>query len=302
MKKDYVVGILLLVVGVALAYGLFIFNQESIRYVNININPEIQLAVNQDDEVKEIVSLNEDADILLSDLNLVGKSIEDATKEIIDEAVKTGYIDEYSDENLVFITAIDEDEEERVEFEEEIAKTVNEYGNSKGIYPVVLTRGLNETLKTEAQTLEISNGKMLLVDRAFNLDSTKTREELSKMSIKEIQEIIKAVVSKRHEDLKSTAEELKNEWKAEKDLLKTKVQAEVKKMKDDILDDEVKGNIKKMTEEEKEAAVLEIIEEKKEKIQEKVNEIKTKVSDKSQGKTYQEVKEEISSIKKQIKK
>lgn len=301
MKRNYVIGLLLVVIIAGLAYGLLVSGKDTLRYVNISINPEIQLAVNQDDEVKEILAINEDADVLLSDLDLIGMNIDDAANEILDEAVETGFIYEYSDENLVLITAIDENEEERIEFEEKLAKTMNEYANGKGIYPIILTKGLNESLKTEALTFEISNGKMLLVDRAASLDSTQTREALAKMSVKEIQQMIKNVITNRHEELKSTAEELKVQWQEEKTLLINANEAKIKRVKDDILEDEVKGNTNKMTDEEKADAVSEIIETKKQEIQENVNEIKDEVNQEPNGKTYQEVKEEISSIKKQNK-
>ena len=61
-------------------------------FVTLQINPSMEIELDRDSRVIETVALNEDARILLSNLDLENKKIDEAIEEIIIEANKLGYV------------------------------------------------------------------------------------------------------------------------------------------------------------------------------------------------------------------
>ena len=115
MKKYFaILGIVVLLVVV----GYLVFmrnNTEGYSYVLLKINPEVELGVDADNVVREVTPLNEDADILLSDMELLGKPIEDVAEEIIDNTVEIGQL-----QNTIELTVMNASEETRLQLENKV--------------------------------------------------------------------------------------------------------------------------------------------------------------------------------------
>ncbi len=202
-----------------------------VSYVQISINPDVQLALNENEMVVDVIPLNEDADVLISDLDIIGLPVEEATEKIADNAILTGAIDEYSNENNIVVTTTSKDDESRLTLEKRVMDNLNNHLEAKKIYAIIVAKNLTTDLKAEAVEFGISNGKMLLVEEAIALNPTLLKDELVKMSIKEIQELIKVEVKARHDALKLNKEELEEKWQIKKEELKAKLATaiEVKK-------------------------------------------------------------------------
>lgn len=83
---------IMVVLLVAVA-SLFSLRLNTVAYfVTLQINPSMEIELDRDSRVIEIVALNEDARILLSNLDLEDKKIDEAFEEIIIEANKLGYV------------------------------------------------------------------------------------------------------------------------------------------------------------------------------------------------------------------
>jgi hypothetical protein len=298
MKKNNLFKIIIaLIIFVALSYGIYIINQKNLSYINISINPDVVLAVNDDMVVEQVIPVNEDADILTYDLNLAGKSAEDATEVLLDEALKTGYINEYSEENTVVVTATNENEDKRLKIQEKIVNKVNKHLQDKKVYAVVVSNGVTDAMKVSAEKYDISNGKMLLVSKAREVSSY-TEEKLADMSIKEIQAVIKRSVNERHENLKESKQELKDKWQDKKKNLKETYKNEIEKIKEAAL--ESSGvDTKTLTEDEKNNIIKEKLETKKEEIKETVEEVKEEIEDFTSD-TTTSIKDAIQRVREQI--
>jgi|LSQX01.2.fsa_nt_gb hypothetical protein len=303
MKKNYIQVFLALIAFVGLSYAIYYFRGEKLSYVTISINPEIQLAINEKDIVKEIISINEDADILLSDLDLIGKNIEQASDTIIESAIDTGYIDEYDTENTVVITVINEEEKRRASLEQKVINRVNNKFTEQKIYSVVAANKVTDELKENAIKYGVSNGKMLLVNLALSVNPDLKEEELVDLSVKEIQEQIKEVVSARHQVMKRSMEELRVQWKEEKEAIRNVYRTQVEAMKNTLLED-ANVDYSEMTFKEKDEAVSNILKDKKEKIKDEVEAVKEQLQNQSDnypnvGKAIKEIREQIRQGKKE---
>jgi hypothetical protein len=77
------------------------------NYIQLEINPRIEMICDKNFKVVSTYPLNQDARIVLSDLDLTGLSAEDATVLYLNECAKTGYIDVDGANNATNITIID---------------------------------------------------------------------------------------------------------------------------------------------------------------------------------------------------
>ena len=72
----------------------WIDEQMAALVVHIEINPKVEILVGEDGAVQDAVGLNEDATALLQNLDIKGKSCEEATYMVVNEAVEQGFLKE----------------------------------------------------------------------------------------------------------------------------------------------------------------------------------------------------------------
>lgn len=95
------------VIGVILTIILMGITAGDYNYVQIEINPRVEILCDKKFKVVSVSPLNEDASIVLSDINLVGMDINKATEIYLDECAKTGYLDVDGIDNAVNLTVVD---------------------------------------------------------------------------------------------------------------------------------------------------------------------------------------------------
>lgn len=193
MKKRKSFGITLVVIFLILiGAGAYYFYLMPVKYIGIDINPSIQLSINRLDRVIDAIPLNEEADVLLSDLDLANMTVNDATQTIIDSAKDVGYIDELAEDNAIVIGVSGSDEGTTTTLEEDIKDTVETYLDDNNISALVLTENKNTERKVLADGYGISYGKMLLIQKAVTLDPTLDESTLADETVQSIAKRIKA--------------------------------------------------------------------------------------------------------------
>lgn len=285
MKKYIGLVIVLLVIFGGLLY--FKWNEKAVTYITVSINPEVEIGLNADNEVVEVININDDADILTSDLDIIGLELEDALEMIMDENIETGYIDEYSEENGVIVTVVNEDEDDRLDLEERVMTKIQSHLDENKISAVLAAVKLSDELKAETTTYEISNGKMLLVEKAVTVNPELEKTTLVNLSVKEIQEFIKEEVVARKEQLKLTNEELK----AKKEELKEKRSEQIDAVKAQIK--EKISNYEDMTAEQKQIALDNGLSELKDQASTNLAVVKSKIEAYVESGQYNSVKENV---------
>lgn len=205
MKKVLIIS--LAVLGLVAVGFLFLNNTKNYSYVILKINPEVELAVDYKEVVREVNPLNEDADLLISDLNLVGKPLEEVTETIIDETIEIGKLD-----NTIELKVINKNEAQRIKLENKLKEKIESHIQTKSYNAVLTVKGLTEDMKASAASYDISNGKMLIISKALELNQDLKVEDLVNRTVKEIQTYIKDASIQRRE----AAEEIKNQTSKER--------------------------------------------------------------------------------------
>ena len=143
--KKFLIGLGAVIVVSVVAYLLFLAKTPK-SYVILSINPEIELALSSSNTVVDVTAINDDADVFISDLDLEGMSLDEAVDTIISDAIDTGYIDEYSDDNSIVLTEINDDEETRISLENTVLNAVNNKLEDKNVSSVVVVSGVTDEI------------------------------------------------------------------------------------------------------------------------------------------------------------
>ncbi len=134
-------------------------------YYTVDINPSICLGVDADDKVAKVISQNEDADVLLSDLDFEGDDIQAAILEIVNAARAAGYLAD--EEKYVLVGYFSKDGFFASALQTELEKSL---GN---MVHLLLVSGTLEN-KTQADGLGVSAGLLALSKETEGVSISKT--------------------------------------------------------------------------------------------------------------------------------
>lgn len=186
MKKLFVLfsGLMLVftLVGCNLAEDTL---SENTSLLIIDVNPSIEIILDEDDSVISVGLLNEDAEIALADIELEGLHVDEAIDAINAALIETGYIDAASDENIITITTSDESRSD--EMKERMRTSLN----NRGIGASIFGGEMLEEYYDLAEAYDIGVGRVRLIARAVEIDEDLTFEEALELSQSEIMTILR---------------------------------------------------------------------------------------------------------------
>lgn len=164
------------------------------KYVTLKINPSIDFVVNEDDEVDEVIPTNEDAEVIVSELDLESMPITEAIDAYLGAVVETGYINPEEVDNEVTVEVVTEEEENTEEFGNTIRNRINRYFQNNGIFGSAVVANIDEYLaKAEAlgiQIEDVSLGKVKAIVVALENNPDLDINELIEMPVGEIIQLI----------------------------------------------------------------------------------------------------------------
>ncbi len=184
MKKLLTVA-LFLMVGLTLgACNLLNEETQTQTLMTFEVNPSIEIILDEDDKVSSIAFLNEDAEIAFSDLDLEGLNIDEAIDLINDALIDTGYLDIDSEDNLITITLSDEKKENEM-----IDKVKNSL-ERRGIGAAIFGGGMQDEYRDLAEAYDISPGLARMISRVVEIDESLSFEEALELEPQERMEIL----------------------------------------------------------------------------------------------------------------
>ena len=159
--------------------------------VSIDINPSIELTVNKKNEVVDAKALNQDAQIVLADMELKKVDLDTALNAIVGSLLKNGYLDEAY--NAINVCVENEDVARAQELGEQVKTEIDRIMTEKDLIGDVNSQSCtaDEKLKAEAESYGVSVGKYLLACKVSeNLDVT--IEMAVKFTISELWDLLEA--------------------------------------------------------------------------------------------------------------
>ena len=187
--------ILLVVVGIAL------FRQSPVTssIITIDINPSIELTVNNQDEVIGYRALNLDGEVLIETLNIQNTTVIDAIEEIMNQARELGYM---TDASIVRVWAYNNQTKQ----ESALNERIKSYFAQR-----IETIEISDDVINQAKIHGVTPGKWILIQSILSVDSSYTLETLLAYDVPRLNEIKRAYIASEVTELRQTIENYKSQ-------------------------------------------------------------------------------------------
>jgi len=199
-------------------------------YVTIDINPSIDLTVNDKDKVVDANALNEDGELLLLELDLIGKSYDEAIELILDKAIDLGFIDIESVETVVSVSAVGESAEFGETVRTKVMNKINEAFEERAMMGKAVQKAADESTVAQAGQLGTTPEKLNLAQRACELDDTLVLEDAVAMTA---EELMAKIATKKAEN-KDVSQALKDEFQAARQLIWDEYMPDIQALEEQI--------------------------------------------------------------------
>lgn len=164
-------------------------------YVAVDINPSIEFITDKDGKVTKVRAVNDDAKVLLVDMELEGIDISIAIEMVTEEAEECGYIN--SDNTDVSITINGNTEKAEKKLKELAEKGVKEGSKLAKIAHDAIHNALSEQVEVlKSENPELYEGltvaKLKIINSIMQYDRSATLEELVNKDMDELVTILKS--------------------------------------------------------------------------------------------------------------
>lgn len=177
----------------------------AVSYVGIDVNPSLTLMLDKNNKVVSVTATNEDGQVLLYGENLneiVGKSVEEASKKIASLCVEFGYLNE--ENKGVNVTVEGEANADAIsgKIQAGFTASAEEEGlslnfSADGLFSVNRAlKAVKAEYSANAEIQKLSSGQYKLILEAQTADKSLTLEAAASMSTAELVEIVSAAADK----------------------------------------------------------------------------------------------------------
>lgn len=163
--------------------------------VSLDVNPSIELKVNQKEKVLSCTPLNQEAEAVLSGMgggaDLKGAKLEVAVNAVVGALVSSGYLDSLS--SAIMISVEDQDQDRAARLRQELTGTVDSVLQSQSSGAAVLSQTVDASADLDQQAREhrISTGKANLVNQVIAQNASLSFDALARLTVEELSDLVK---------------------------------------------------------------------------------------------------------------
>lgn len=184
--RHYHKGLYLIpVITCLLIFILFPFHSQPsspVAYVSLDINPSLELRLDQDNIVIETIAFNKDAKKIFNTLNLQGQKLETAIMNLLNNPQYKGYLQNGLLEVSVF--------SDNVNLSANIENILNNLFQDHLENNQYHCKQVNQETHHNASTHHMSAGKYQIIEKIISYTSQYSLDELNKMSISQLYTIL----------------------------------------------------------------------------------------------------------------
>lgn len=165
---------------------LFFKPIENDYFISFDVNPSIEIEVNNKRRVKDVICNNEDARIVMEDMDLIDTDLDVAVNAIVGSMFRYGYISEV--DNSILVTILGENQQVREELKKNVSKHVKEILSGYSVEASVVSQDLTFSKDTKeiAQKYDISIGKVTLIQELMQQNPDYEFENLMHLTINDL--------------------------------------------------------------------------------------------------------------------
>lgn len=183
-------------------------NAQEDTYLTLDINPSIELIVTPREKVVYANPLNEDGEILLAELDLIGMQLDDAMDLIIETAIELGYIDVDAEETFVQVSSVAKNTEIGDKIRERAKEHINNAFKDRMMMGRAEDKGFTPEFLAEAESYGVTPGFLFLAQKAVIASDELLLEDALLMTVQELQAILKEA----RQDMRVVAQALREEF------------------------------------------------------------------------------------------
>ncbi len=242
MKKFKLLAGALAVIMAFTAIGCGNGDADASTYVSMSINPAIEMLADDEGVIVSAGALNEDGEVVLADLDLVGKTVEEAGEDFIEASTELGYYDENDPNAEVNIAVEGENNEKALGVKKNLTEKLEKYFSNRGVNGKVSEETLNK-YSGNVKKWEVSVGHAKMIMRLLDLYPEMTEQEALELTVSEIMAKINAV-NKDNKANNTLAAERKAAIRALKEEYADtfNLRKELGELKEQLLDDTLSTN------------------------------------------------------------
>lgn len=215
MKKKTLMAMIAVIMAISLCAGLAACDPaqdrttqgKGVSYFTLDINPSVEFVLDDEGKVLSYRALNEDAKVMLFEVELKGLTVEKATDTVLDLAIELGYLT--ADNKGVETTVVSQDETKEAEILSKIKAEIQTKNGEVKIDIVLHTDGgfaygrrlnrLKEQYPDHAAIQALTVSRYRLILSAMAADPTLTVEKAAQMEVSELTEIVSDAMDKAEE-------------------------------------------------------------------------------------------------------
>lgn len=179
-------AVLVLAVGAFAGLTMYKANYAVVSTVSLDVNPSIEIQINEKERVLAVHALNNDAETVVGQMDFEGSSLEITVNALIGSLLKNGYLSELS--NSILISVDHGDAEKSTQLKEKLTQEVNALLQTDTFSGAVLSQTISSDsqLQMLAQEYGITTGKAQLIQQIIALEPTYSFNSLVPLSINEL--------------------------------------------------------------------------------------------------------------------
>ena len=163
--------------------------QEYKSLITLDINPSIQLHLDDDQKVMDALAVNEDGKKVLEDMNLKQADVNVALNALLGSLVKNGYLN--TNQNTVLLSVENDEEKERTALEEKLSQYIYSTLKNYSIEGAIFSQDIDidDDIESLMEKYSISYGKANLIEEIIDEDEKQkkyTAGELAKLKIQDL--------------------------------------------------------------------------------------------------------------------
>lgn len=168
-------------------------------YVDIDINPSIELVLNKHMKVLNVENLNDDAGKIIKDVKgFKNKSVEQAVEMVLDN-VESQQILKDDQENVLMYTVSGVNEQQLPELNKKIENVTIKRLSKRLKKENIIMEQVSIEKRNEASKLKLSPGRVILFEKLKKVKPDAKLEEVEKMPVRETIKLIKEYKNKNRE-------------------------------------------------------------------------------------------------------
>lgn len=179
-------AVFVLVAGVFVGTNAYNVNNKVASIISLDVNPSIEIRVNQKENVLEVNPLNEDGRTVVGDMDFKGSSLDVTVNALIGSMLREGFISEIS--NSILISVENSDLAKSAELQNKLTNEISKLLQTNKFDGAVLSQTISsdDDLVALAETYGITLGKAQLISQIHEQNDRYTYEKLIPLSINEL--------------------------------------------------------------------------------------------------------------------